>query len=402
MLPQYMPGRASLLAALAGLLALMPASARTQSVDAPRPIAIPTKFDTATDHLLIHVDVNGTALWCNLDTGWSAPLAIDRAKSRKAGITERPGRPTPDGNPPNRGDGSAVATVTVGTAENVVLPDLPIIVRDFAAGVPDMDCVMGPGLLRRYVIELDNITPRVVLHDRATYTPPAGSTAVPLIFRTNPNVPFVHVRVEFADGSRQEVQTVVDTGAAYYALALVAPASTQARSHLATAPRPVHAESGSGPVQVVAARAAAVSVGPFRIEKPIIALVGSGLGGVDDGLLGSGFLNRFTIGLDYEGMQMHLIPNPSFRSEQPFDASGLGFRRTDGGYEVEIVLPESPAAGADIHVGDSLVSIDGTPAQSLTVNQLRDLLARPGYMCDLELTRAGQPLRIRLVLRQRL
>jgi len=388
----------SLSGVLVCLLTLRPALAQMQSAGGPSPISIPTKFDTATDHSLIRVEVNGTPLWCSLDTGWSAPPAIDRAESRKAGIVEGPGRATTDGNPPNRGDGSAVATITVGT---VVLRDQPLVIRDFPADVPDMDCVMGAGLLRRYVIEFDNITPRVLLHDRSTYTPPTGSAAVPLIFRANLNVPFVRVRAALADGTEHEVQTVVDTGAAYYALALVAPASTLAHG-LPTARRPVNASSGTGPVQVLAARAAAISVGPFRVEKPIIALVNSSLGGVDDGLLGSGFLNRFTIGFDFEGRQMHLMPNASFRTEQPFDASGLGFRRTDSGYEVEIVLPDSPATESGISAGDSLVSIDGTPAQSLTLNQLRDLLARPGHSCDLELTRGGQPLRIKLALRQRL
>jgi membrane-associated protease RseP (regulator of RpoE activity) len=198
------------------------------------------------------------------------------------------------------------------------------------------------------------------------------------------------------------VQTVVDTGTAYYALALVAPASTKARGGVVSAPRPIRAESGVGPVQIVSARAAAVSVGPFRVEKPIIALVDSSLGSVDDGTLGSGFLNRFTIGFDFERRQMHLAPNRLFRVEHPFDASGAGFSRKNGGYEIETVLPDSPAGRADLRVGDRLVSIDGTPASSLTGNQLRDLLARAGHTCELELTRAGQPLRIRLVLQQRL
>jgi hypothetical protein len=394
-----MPGRGSVSGVFIGLLAMTPAPAHTQSAVGPPPIAIPTKFDTGTDHLLIRVDVNGVPLWCNLDTGWSALLTIDRAESRKAGVTEGPGRSTPDGNPPSGGDGSAAATVTVGT---IVLRDQPLIIRDLPAGVPDMDCIMGAGLLRRYVIEFDHVTPRVVLHDRSRYSPPAGSTAVPLIFRTNPNVPFVRARLELADGTEQEVQTVVDTGTAYYALALVAPASTKARGGVVSAPRPIRAESGVGPVQIVSARAAAVSVGPFRVEKPIIALVDSSLGSVDDGTLGSGFLNRFTIGFDFERRQMHLAPNRLFRVEHPFDASGAGFSRKNGGYEIETVLPDSPAGRADLRVGDRLVSIDGTPASSLTGNQLRDLLARAGHTCELELTRAGQPLRIRLVLQQRL
>jgi hypothetical protein len=394
-----MPARVPGLLVLIGLCSLMPAAAQTPSTETPLPIAIPAKFDTASDHLLIRIEVNGTPLWCNLDTGWSALLTLDRAESRRAGITEGPGRPTPDGNPPNPGDGSATGLVAVGA---LVLRDQPLVIRNLPAGNPDMDCIMGAALLRRYVVEFDHITPRVVLHDRSTYTPPAGSTAVPLIFRTNLNVPFVRVRVELPDGTIRELQTVLDTGTAYYALALVPPVSRQARSQLRTAALPVPAESGGGLVEVVAARVAAVSVGPFRLETPIIALVEPGLGSVDDGTLGSGFLNRFTIGLDFEGQQMHLAPNPSFRTEQLFDASGMAFRRTAAGHEVRAVLPESPAARAGIRVGDTLVSIDGTPMLSLTPNQVRDLFMRAGHVCDLALTRAGQSMRIRLALERRL
>ena len=170
--------------------------------------------------------------------------------------------------------------------------------------------------------------------------------------------------------------------------------------------RPLHERTQGSHVVAgkvhVAARVAAVSVGPFRVERPIVALVEPGLGSVDDGTLGSGFLNRFTIGLDFEGRQMHLAPNPSFRTEQLFDASGMAFRRTAVGHEVRAVLPESPAARAGIRGGDTLLSIDGTPVLSLTPNHVRDLFARGGHTCDLALTRAGQPLRIRLVLQQRL
>jgi hypothetical protein len=88
----------------------------------------------------------------------------------------------------------------------------------------------------------------------------------------------------------------------------------------------------------------------FRVEMPVIALVESSLGSVDDGVFGSGFLNRFTIGFDLVGRQMYLAPNQLLRTEQPFDASGVGFRRTDRGYVVQVVLPGSPAARADLRV----------------------------------------------------
>jgi S1-C subfamily serine protease len=116
----------------------------------------------------------------------------------------------------------------------------------------------------------------------------------------------------------------------------------------------------------------------------------------------SGFLNRFTIGFDLEGRRMYLAPNERFGDEQPFDASGLGFHRTPSGYEVKVVLPDSPAARADLRPGDALVSIDGEPAASVTLNQLKDTLSRPGAVCDLRLMRMGKPLQVHLTLQQRL
>src|SRR5688572_29228138 len=84
------------------------------------PIVLPTKFDSATTHLLVNVGIDGASLWCNLDTGYSALITIDRAEAMRAGIVEGPGQPTPDGRPPNRGDGHATALVTAG---EVTLPN---------------------------------------------------------------------------------------------------------------------------------------------------------------------------------------------------------------------------------------------------------------------------------------
>jgi hypothetical protein len=379
------------------LLMFLSISAEGQTVAGP--IALPTKFDSATTHLLINVSVDGTPLWCNLDTGFSALIAIDRAEAVRAGVKEGPGQPTPDGRPPNRGDGHATALVTVGEMR---LPNQPLIVRELSKGVPDMDCIIGAGVLRRYVIEFDHTTPRVTLHDRSSYRPPASAVTIPLIFRSNPNVPFVRVDLELPDGVRHQLQTVVDTGTSYYALALVPPISTRVRDAVPVAQLPTPAESGVGPVQLLAARPKSVSVGPFTVAEPVIALVLPGLGAVDDGTLGAGFLTRFTVGFDLEGRQMHLAPNATMRRSQTFDASGIGFRRTDSGYEVEVIIPDTAAARAGLQVGDRLETVDGTPAASLTPNQLRDFLSRSDVHIELGLTRAGKPLQIALTLARRL
>jgi hypothetical protein len=51
---------------------------------------------------------------------------------------------------------------------------------------PDMDCVIGLALLRRFVVEFDYVKARLILHDRESYRPPPSSEAVPLLFRANP------------------------------------------------------------------------------------------------------------------------------------------------------------------------------------------------------------------------
>jgi hypothetical protein len=265
-----------------------------------------------------------------------------------------------------------------------------------------MNCIIGAALLREYIIEFEHTKPQVTLYQRLTYSPPLGAVSVPLILRTNPSVPFVRVSLKFPDGTGQELQTVVDTGAAYYALALVPPTAGRVRDRLAVARRPVDAVAGNNPIQLLAARPEAVSVGSLTIEQPVIALIESRIGAVDDGVLGSGFLNRFTIGFDFIGRRMYLLPNSLPRKGQPFDASGVGFRRVGSAYEVDVVLPETPASRAGLRVGDRLLTIDGIQTTSLTLEELRDWLSRPGERRMMRMLRDGQPIDVTLALETRL
>jgi len=108
---------------------LLVASAPHALAQAPAPITIPAKFDTSTEHVLIPVSIGGSSFWCNPDTGFGAIIALDRAKAQKAGLRVAPGVPTPDGNPPTRGDESTTATVVVGgvafTNYSIILRSLP-------------------------------------------------------------------------------------------------------------------------------------------------------------------------------------------------------------------------------------------------------------------------------------
>jgi hypothetical protein len=240
---------------------------------------------------------------------------------------------------------------------------------------------MGAALLRAHVIEFDYAAGRVQLHAASSFASPSGATTVPLVFRTNLSVPFVAVHIDLPDGSGRDVQTLVDTGCTYFTLALASSAGTWIQERATTADYPDHPQTGSP--HLLAARPRRVTVGPFSVAEPVIALIGSRLRGVDDGPLGVWFLRQFTVWIDFEGRVMYLLRNRNIQAPQLFDASGLGFKHVADGYEVDVVLPNSPAASADIRLGDHLIAIDGQRTTEIGLAALRERLSRAGKRWEL-------------------
>jgi len=364
-------------------------------------ITLPTRVDPSTEQLLIGVDTLGGRLWCSLDTGFSALVSIDRAKAKRIGILESGSQPTPDGKRTYQGDGKAIMTLHVGP---VTMRDRPVILREFSTNVPDMDCVMGAALLRSYVIEFDFAGGHVRLHPPSRFSARPHTAKVPLIFRDNPSVPFVQVQVELPDGTKRDIRTVLDTGCTYYALAIAKPASKWLVERIPSAALPDQAQTASGSLQLVAARPPRITIGSVSVSEPVIALLGDGasLSGVDDGLLGLGFLRRFTLWIDFDDHAVYLAPNRHLHDAQLFDASGLDFTRDGESYVVSAVLAGSPAACADILPGDRLIAVDGKPATKTGFVALRDRLSLDGTTCELTLQRGGMRILKKLRLSRRL
>ena len=94
-----------------------------------------------------------------------------------------------------------------------------------------------------------------------------------------------------------------------------------------------------------AARMTAASVGPFEISGPVAAMISTASSGTFtvDGLLGAGFLRRFTVTFDFSRQQLWLEPNGRARGAQAFDASGIDLRPTDGhAFAIVAVAADSP------------------------------------------------------------
>jgi S1-C subfamily serine protease len=95
--------------------------------------------------------------------------------------------------------------------------------------------------------------------------------------------------------------------------------------------------------------------------------------------VGGAVWRRFAVTFDYPNRTMTLVPGKDFASAEDFDRSGLFLIMQSGHVVVAGARAGTPAAAAGIVPGDALASIDGTPAATLSLKAVRDLLMQaPG------------------------
>ena len=102
--------------------------------------------------------------------------------------------------------------------------------------------------------------------------------------------------------------------------------------------------------------------------------------------IGGNLLRRFTVTFDYDNGTMTLVPNAAYAEADSYERSGLFLIKRDGNVQVVAARPGTPAATAGIAKGDTIVSINGSPAGTMLLQQVRALLAQPaGTVVTLEL-----------------
>ncbi len=122
-----------------------------------------------------------------------------------------------------------------------------------------------------------------------------------------------------------------------------------------------------------------------------------------NGLIGNTLLSRFQVIIDYQNSKIWLKPGRHFRREYVFDRSGLSLIATGSSFNkftVQGVLPNSPAAEADIRRGDEIVRVGWMPASFLSLVDIQETLQKkPGKHIKLVIKRDGKRLKKTVVLR---
>jgi hypothetical protein len=222
------------------------------------------------------------------------------------------------------------------------------------------------------------------------------------------NQPHVMAEVRLADGATVKGRMVVDVGSGG-ALALTKPFADENRLQDRIGPT-IHRRTGGGvggPVVSDVGRVEALKVGAVEVARPVTALAGASAGNFSGndkwiGNIGGDILRRFTVFLDYANKRMILEPHAGTREPFEADMSGFALLMNDSLSTawVDYVVPGSAASDAGLAVGDTLVSIDGNPANGAALREVRKRFRRDGERIVLTVRRGGKTRSVTLVLRR--
>jgi Aspartyl protease len=267
-----------------------------------------------------------------------------------------------------------------------------------------VDGIIGSGLFNDFDVTIDYERRRVSISKLGRAQRSEGETAIPTTIDEH-GFPYVDASIVFPGAASIHGRFLIDGGANTYADVYKPFADVH---RIPTPAMKLLDEPGTGTGGVTQSRrgrASRISIGPFSVDDPTVTFAQDteGLLAASNyaGLIGTEFLERFTVVFDNPGKRVLLSPNRHYGDAVEADASGLRLQAEGPGFHrfvVARVLTPSPAADAGIASGDVLESIDGRAAGTLMLTEVRSMLCRPNAHYALAIVRQDRHLQLLLTL----
>lgn len=353
---------------------------------------------------------NSQPMWFALDSGASFPFVIDIRRSKALGLKLR------DVVTADRGAGPGVYEVAMTRGISLNLGSLDF--ADQTAAVialasleslagRALDGLVGCDLFSRYVVELDYLAGKIVLHDPRTYRYSGTGESIPLTKRGD--YFFVPAKIQMPGRSQLDGQFLVDTGGAFVTVVLNAPFA-RSNDLPPSNQRMVLDRSLSGlggETKVLVSRATSFTLGTLVIREPVVYVsqdTGGALASSNfDGIVGGELLRKFKVIFDYARHRLIFEKNTYYAEPVEYDMSGIRLRAEGNDFRtfrVSQVLENSPAAEARLREGDVLAAIDGAPASRFTLDEIYQMLKRQGREYNLGLRRDGETFFVQIKMRR--
>jgi len=365
---------------------------------------------TLFDHVIyLPVSINGGAgRDFVLDTGASDLTAIDQETAAFLGLEMRRGDTL-------RGAGSedvqsnwlSGVSLTVAGLQITGLPVMTIPLRRMEPYWGKVkEGLLGGNVLARVVTEIDYENSRVTFHEVGTFQAEDRGLIIPL--EIVQNTPLVRAKLKgAADDPGAEGLFMLDTGVRQ---SFINTPFTARNGLIAKSPATVENITGfgiSGQVKGIVGRVAAIELGPFVLERPVVELCtekeGVSASADFDGIIGADILSRFRVIFDYGSRRLFLEKNSRFSLPFEYDTSGvyvIATGKRNVPFQIENVVSGSPAADACLRRGDRLVAVNGQPASAFTLESLKRLFREENQSIKLEIERGAKTLSVTLRLRR--
>lgn len=266
-------------------------------------------------------------------------------------------------------------------------------------GIP-MPGMIGYETFNRFVTRIDYGAGTLTLIDPAKFDPKDAGTPVKFLF--NGSVPEVMGSIEGIPAKFD-----IDTGSRAE-LTITKPFAVNNKLR-EKHPKGVDAVEGwgvGGPSLGYVTRIKDVVIGDVKIGDVVGSLVtqdkGAFAGSDYSANVGGGILKRFVVTFDYGNKIMYLKPLAEKASDTgTYDRAGIWINVTGAGFKIVAVTKTSPAEEAGLKEGDVITAVDGTPAASLKLPDLRKRLRNdaPGTVMTLKILRDGQSEDVKVTLR---
>jgi membrane-associated protease RseP (regulator of RpoE activity) len=257
-------------------------------------------------------------------------------------------------------------------------------------GVP-MPGMVGYETFRRFVTRFDYGAHTITLIRPDAFDPKTAGSPVPIVFNGNTiEAPAIY------DGVSGTF--TIDTGNRA-ALELNAPfvKSHAQFAKYESAPDAVTGWGVGGKTTSRVVRGGKLVIGGQTIDGEVLQLStdkkGAGADTSQSGNIGGGVLKRFVVTLDYEHNTMYLKPvTQTVNDLDTFDRSGMWINQTDSGYVVVSVTKGTPADAAGLMTNDQITAVNGTPATSIPLYEMRSRLRNeaPGTVVKFTVKRGDE------------
>ena len=360
-------------------------------------------FRLLNNHIYTDAWVNGRGpLLFIVDTGGENILVPSTAKALGVSV---------EGAMAGTGVGSKAVSVGLAKVKSLKVgeanfQDQVVYVMDFipnnVEGV-DIEGMLGFTVFKRFVTRIDYGKHQITLIEPDHFDPKGAGTPVPFVF--NGDLPEVEGTFDGIPGKFD-----IDTGSRA-SLTLTGPFAKQHGLRAAN-PRGVVAVDGwgvGGSSRSYVMRGKTLTIGSMKIPGIVTALSlqekGSFASLSYQGNIGGGVLKRFIVTFDYANHVMYLKPLPkSVADLDTYDRAGMWINAAKGGMAVMDVTANGPAEQAGIETGDVITQVNGKPAASIPVYELRRMLREesPGTVMHFVIRRGGETRQIAVTLRDQL